>query len=117
MSSPTATGDTILFLDAALEVERGERIAFVGPNGAGKSTLLRLLMGLEPPEQGCARLGSHNVIPGYFAQNQAEALDLATSVINTVHDVVPDWTPDGGAPTAGAAFRFVRALCSKPWAS
>ena len=85
-------GDTILFLDAALEVERGERIAFVGPNGAGKSTLLRLLMGLEPPEQGCARLGSHNVIPGYFAQNQAEALDLATSVINTVHDVVPDWT-------------------------
>ena len=85
-------GDTILFLDAALEVERGDRIAFVGPNGAGKSTLLRLLMGLEQPEHGSAGLGRHNVIPGYFAQNQAEALDFTTSVINTIHNVVPDWT-------------------------
>ena len=39
-------GEKILFLDAALEVERGDRIAFVGPNGAGKSTLLRLVMDL-----------------------------------------------------------------------
>ena len=30
--------DNILFLEANLEVERGDRIAFVGPNGAGKST-------------------------------------------------------------------------------
>ena len=84
-------GDTILFLDASLEVERGDRIAFVGPNGAGKSTLLRFLMGLEQPEQGCAQLGSHNVIPAYFAQNQAEALDLGKTVVDTIHDVVPDW--------------------------
>ena len=37
--------DNILFLEANLEVERGDRIAFVGPNGAGKSTLLHLLQG------------------------------------------------------------------------
>ena len=40
-------GDKILFLGASLEVERGDRIAFVGPNGAGKSTLLRLITGSE----------------------------------------------------------------------
>ncbi len=85
-------GDRILFLGAELEVERGDRIAFVGPNGAGKSTLLRLVMGLEPPDEGEARLGEHNVVAGYFEQNQAEALDLEKTVIDTLFEAVPDWT-------------------------
>lgn len=85
-------GDQILFLGASLEVERGDRIAFVGPNGAGKSTLLRLVMGMEQPSEGHARLGDHNVIAGYFEQNQAEALDLSKTVIDTIFEVVPDWT-------------------------
>jgi ATP-binding cassette, subfamily F, member 3 len=85
-------GEQILFLGADLEVERGDRIAFVGPNGAGKSTLLRLVMGLERPDDGRAELGEHNVVPGYFEQNQAEALDLSRSVIDTVFEAVPDWT-------------------------
>ncbi len=85
-------GEKILFLGAALEVERGDRIAFVGPNGAGKSTLLRLVMGLERPDEGEARLGEHNVVAGYFEQNQAEALDLAKTVIDTLFEAVPDWT-------------------------
>lgn len=85
-------GDRILFLGVDLEVERGDRIAFVGPNGAGKSTLLRLVMGTETPDDGSARLGEHNVIAGYFEQNQAEALDLQKTVINTLFEAVPDWT-------------------------
>lgn len=85
-------GERILFLGANLEVERGDRIAFVGPNGAGKSTLLRLVMGTESPDDGSARLGEHNVIAGYFEQNQAEALDLQKTVINTLFEAVPDWT-------------------------
>ncbi|MGB1194193.1 MAG: ATP-binding cassette domain-containing protein [Prochlorococcaceae cyanobacterium] len=84
--------DNILFLEANLEVERGDRIAFVGPNGAGKSTLLRLVMGLEQPSEGSARLGEHNVEAGYFEQNQAEALDLEKTVIDTLFEAVPDWT-------------------------
>lgn len=84
--------DNILFLEASLEVERGDRIAFVGPNGAGKSTLLRLVMGLEQPSEGSARLGEHNVEAGYFEQNQAEALDLEKTVIDTLFEAVPDWT-------------------------
>ena len=85
-------GDKILFLGANLEVERGDRIAFVGPNGAGKSTLLRLVMGNEKPDEGSARLGEHNVIAGYFEQNQAEALNLEKTVIDTLYEAVPDWT-------------------------
>lgn len=85
-------GDNILFLGAELEVERGDRIAFVGPNGAGKSTLLRLIMGIEQPDEGSARLGEHNIIASYFEQNQAEALDLNKTVIETMFEAVPDWT-------------------------
>ena len=84
-------GDQILFLGADLEIERGDRIAFVGPNGAGKSTLLRLIVGIEEPEDGTVKMGEHNVLPGYFEQNQAEALDLSKTVMETIHDEVPDW--------------------------
>ena len=83
--------DKILFLGAELEIERGDRIAFLGPNGCGKSTLLRMVMGMEEAEDGTVSLGQHNVIPGYFEQNQAEALDLNKTVMDTIHDEVPDW--------------------------
>jgi ATP-binding cassette subfamily F protein 3 len=85
-------GDKILFLGANLLIERGDRIAFLGPNGAGKSTLLKIIMGAEPPTEGTVKLGDHNVIPGYFEQNQAEALDLTKTVMETIHDEVPEWT-------------------------
>ena len=84
-------GEKILFLGADLLIERGDRIAFLGPNGAGKSTLLHLIMGMEQPTEGIVEVGNHNVIPGYFEQNQAEALDLSRTVMETIHDEVPDW--------------------------
>ncbi|NEP11790.1 MAG: ABC-F family ATP-binding cassette domain-containing protein [Symploca sp. SIO2C1] len=83
--------DKILFLGADLLIERGDRIAFLGPNGSGKSTLLHMLMGMEQPTEGTVELGQHNVIPGYFEQNQAEALELDKTVMETIHDEVPDW--------------------------
>ncbi|MEA5510314.1 ABC-F family ATP-binding cassette domain-containing protein [Crocosphaera sp. UHCC 0190] len=83
--------EAILFLGANLLVEKGDRIALLGPNGAGKSTLLRLMMGTEKPTEGTIEFGKHNVIPGYFEQNQAEALDLSKTVMDTIHDEVPDW--------------------------
>jgi ATP-binding cassette, subfamily F, member 3 len=86
-----AYDDKILFLGTELLVERGDRIAFVGPNGAGKSTLLHLIVGAEQPTEGMVKIGDHNVIPGYFEQNQAEALDLEKTVMETIHDEVPDW--------------------------
>lgn len=84
-------GDDILFLGANLLLERGDRVAILGPNGAGKSTLLHMLMGTETVDEGDVKLGEHNVIPGYFEQNQAEALNLSKTVMETIHDEVPDW--------------------------
>jgi ATP-binding cassette subfamily F protein 3 len=86
-----AYDDKILFLGADLLIERGDRVAFLGPNGSGKSTLLHLIMDMEKPTEGSVELGQHNVIPGYFEQNQAEALDLSKTVMETIHDEVPDW--------------------------
>jgi ATP-binding cassette, subfamily F, member 3 len=84
--------EKILFLGVDLIIERGDKIAIVGPNGAGKSTLLRLMMGIEEPSEGAIKLGDHNVVPSYFEQNQAEALDLDKTVMMTIHDEMPDWT-------------------------
>ena len=84
--------ENILFLGAYLEVEPGERIAFLGKNGSGKSTLLRLIMGLEEPDEGTVELGKYNIFPSYFEQNQAEALDLEKTVIDTISQSVPNWT-------------------------
>ncbi|MEL6352822.1 MAG: ABC-F family ATP-binding cassette domain-containing protein [Cyanobacteria bacterium J06627_28] len=110
-------GDKILFLGASLEVEKGDRIAFVGPNGAGKSTLLRLITGIEKPEDGSVTMGTHNVIPSYFEQNQAEALDLSKTVLETIHDEVPDWKNEEVRTLLGrflfsgdSAFKQVEAL-------
>ncbi len=84
--------DNILFLGAFLDLEPGERIAFLGPNGSGKSTLLRLIMGLEEPDEGSINIGKYNIIPSYFEQNQAEALELEKTVIETISQSVPNWT-------------------------
>ena len=81
-------GDDLLYLGAELEIERGDRVAFLGPNGCGKSSLLRLIVGEDEPLEGEIVLG-HNVLPSYFAQNQADALDLNKSVMNTIHDEAP----------------------------
>ncbi|KAK8930631.1 ABC transporter F family member 5 [Platanthera zijinensis] len=87
-------GDEMLFKKANLIVEKGEKLAIIGPNGCGKSTLLKLMMGLEKPKGGEILLGEHNVLPNYFEQNQAEALDLEKSVIETVEEVAEDWRID-----------------------
>ena len=84
--------EKLLFLGTELLIERGDKIVIVGPNGAGKSTLLRLITGSETPSEGAVDLGEHNVIVGYFEQNQAEALDLEKNVMTTIHDEVPTWT-------------------------
>ena len=86
-----AYGDQLLFLGANLEVERGDRIAFLGPNGSGKSTLLQLITGVIHPDDGKVNIGKHNVLPSYFEQNQAEALDLTLTVMETIQQEVPDW--------------------------
>lgn len=63
----------------------GEKIAFVGKNGMGKSTLAKIIVG-EHDFEGDFKLG-YNVKLGYYAQNQAEYLDLSKTVFETIDDV------------------------------
>ncbi|XP_047324943.1 ABC transporter F family member 5 [Impatiens glandulifera] len=84
----------VLFKKANVAIERGEKIAIIGPNGCGKSTLLKLIMSLEKPYGGELLLGEHNVLPNYFEQNQAEALDLEKTVLETVAEAAEDWRLD-----------------------
>lgn len=75
-------GDHVVFKNANLTIERGQKIAFVGRNGEGKSTLVKAIMG-EIDFEGSLELG-HNVQIGYFAQNQASLLDESLTVFETI---------------------------------
>ncbi len=78
-------GDHTVFRNANLTIERGDKIAFVGKNGEGKSTLVKCIM-KEIEHDGTLTIG-HNVMIGYFAQNQASMLDENLTVFQTIDDV------------------------------
>ena len=78
-------GDHVVFQNASLTIERGDKVAFVGKNGEGKSTLVKCIM-KELEHEGALTLG-HNVQIGYFAQNQASMLDENLTVFQTIDDV------------------------------
>lgn len=80
-----AYGSHVVFHDVTLTINRGEKVAFVGKNGEGKSTLVKCIMG-EIPYEGKLVIG-HNVMIGYFAQNQAQLLDENLTVFDTVDQV------------------------------
>ena len=80
-----AFGDHVVFRNANLTIERGDKIAFVGRNGEGKSTLVKCIM-KELDHEGTLTIG-HNVQIGYFAQNQASLLDENLTVFQTIDDV------------------------------
>ena len=78
-------GDHLVFSQANLTIERGDKIAFVGRNGEGKSTLVKCIM-QEIDYEGSLTIG-HNVQIGYFAQNQASLLDENLTVFQTIDEV------------------------------
>lgn len=78
-------GSHVVFSNATFTIKRGEKVAFVGKNGEGKSTLVKCIMG-ETKFDGTLTLG-HNVMIGYFAQNQASLLDEELTVFQTIDDV------------------------------
>jgi ATP-binding cassette subfamily F protein 3 len=79
-------GDIDVLDGVSLTIERGDRVAVLGVNGAGKSTLARVLAGTEPI-QGGRRTEGHQVIASYYAQNQADALNPAKTVLESVEEV------------------------------
>jgi len=75
-------GEHLVFGNATLTINRGEKVAFVGKNGEGKSTLVKCIME-QIPYEGKLQLG-HNVKIGYFAQNQADLMNEKLSVFETI---------------------------------
>ncbi len=75
-------GDHIVFKDANMVIERGQKVALVGKNGEGKSTMIKAIMN-EIDFEGKLEIG-HNTQIGYFAQNQAALLDEDLTIFETV---------------------------------
>ena len=75
----------------SLAVSQGEFLAIAGPNGGGKTTLMRLVLGLERPSTGEARLFgepahafSRRADLGYLAQRSQLTVDAPTTVREVV---------------------------------
>ena len=79
-------GELEVLKDIDFHMERGERIAFVGRNGEGKSTLVKAIVGELAPQSGSIKLG-HQVVIGYYAQNQALMLNPNKTVFQTIDEV------------------------------
>lgn len=78
-------GELLVLDRVSLEIERGQKVAFVGQNGQGKSTLVKMIAGQLEYDSGKVEVG-HNVIVSYFAQDQAEKLDPKRTVLETIED-------------------------------
>ncbi len=77
--------DLTVLKDVNFAVLKGDKLAFVGRNGEGKSTLAKIIV-KELDFTGTLKYG-HNVQIGYFAQNQADYLDLNKTVFETIDDI------------------------------
>ena len=82
--------DVLAGLDLRLDMD--DRIALLGANGNGKSTFMKLLAGRLAP-QGGRLIKSTKLKIGYFAQDQAEELDLAATPLQLLARTLPDANP------------------------
>jgi ATP-binding cassette, subfamily F, member 3 len=78
-------GDHVVFKNASICIERGQKVAFVGRNGQGKSTMIKAIM-KEIDFEGTLELG-HNIQIGYFTQNQASLLDESLTIYETIDNL------------------------------
>ena len=77
--------DHVVFSNANMVIERGQKVALVGKNGEGKSTMIKAIMG-EIDFEGKLEVG-HNAQIGYFAQNQASLLDGELTIFETIDQI------------------------------
>jgi ATP-binding cassette subfamily F protein 3 len=71
-------GGRLLFEDAALQVNYGDRVALVGPNGTGKSTLFSIILGRLQPDAGTVERDAWTMV-GFLPQ-EAEAVGAETAL-------------------------------------
>jgi len=87
-----AYGETRVFSDLDLEVERGEKLVVTGVNGAGKTTLLKLIAGRIEPTEGDVQLG-HNVTLQFFSQYEDDVLDTSRTLLQVMEATAPKECP------------------------
>ncbi len=78
-------GDKKIFKKVDLSIARGEKIALIGKNGMGKSTFIKSIV-KDIEFGGNIQLG-HQVMMGYFAQDEAHKLDPKKTVFETIDKV------------------------------
>jgi ATP-binding cassette subfamily F protein 3 len=71
--------------DLHFSVIKNDRIAFVGKNGEGKTTLSKIIV-KQTSHTGELKYG-HNVVTGYYAQDQSDFLDPDKTVFQTIDDI------------------------------
>ena len=76
----------VVFKDANIVIERGQKVAFVGKNGEGKSTMIKAIMKEIEINGGSVEVG-HNAQIGYFAQNQASLLDENATIFEIIDGI------------------------------
>ena len=75
----------IIFNDVDLSISNGDKIALIGKNGMGKSTFIKSIV-KDIQYDGEIELG-HQVMIGYFAQDESQKLDQELSVYETIDEV------------------------------
>jgi ATP-binding cassette subfamily F protein 3 len=77
--------------DLNLRLDMDDRIALLGANGNGKSTFMKLLAGRLAPQAG-RLVTSARLKIGYFAQDQADELDLGATPLQHLARALPEET-------------------------
>lgn len=86
-------GDKIILKNFNYIFTRYDKIGIVGENGVGKTTFLKMLLGLEPTDEGTIDVGS-TVRFGYYSQ-QAPSFAPAKRVIDVVQDIADTFVRPG----------------------
>ncbi len=84
-------GEKEVFHDVNLEIERGDKVAFIGKNGMGKTTMAKIIAKEINYDSGNLDLG-HNVSRAFFAQHHAEHLPKNLTILQYMEDTAPPET-------------------------
>ena len=87
-----ALGGRVLFEEADMTINWGERVALVGPNGAGKTTLFKIILGEEDRDSGTFDLDEYGMV-GYLAQEagdpgEATILEISMGISEELQTVM-----------------------------
>lgn len=99
-------GTQVLFEEASLQINAGDRFALVGPNGSGKSTLFKMLLAEQEPDLGEIQF-KRGIEVGYLPQENPPISELTIIEETLAHSPDPDGKITAKAKTIlmGLGFR------------